>query len=262
VGRIRIYPYKQGSRSALALAGTLNGRVLRLQGSTFQPRSSDFIINWGSSAPSGVPFVPLPSGEDYICNHPASIARASNKLSAFQAMGEAGVSIPAFAASQDTVSWEGKTVVRHKLSGHSGDGIEIVDSGPLPQAPLYVQYIPKKEEYRVHVIGQSIIAIQRKARRLEVENPNWQVRNHDNGFVFVREGFTAPQSVSEQARMAIAALGLDFGAVDIIWNEQKGKAYVLEVNTAPGLEGQTIADYAEGFRRLIAGTPVDSPSEA
>jgi D-alanine-D-alanine ligase-like ATP-grasp enzyme len=41
--------------------------------------------------------------------------------------------------------------------------------------------------------------------------------------------------------------GLDFGAVDVIWNAQKEKPYVLEINTAPGLEGQTIADYAAFF---------------
>jgi glutathione synthase/RimK-type ligase-like ATP-grasp enzyme len=42
------------------------------------------------------------------------------------------------------------------------------------------------------------------------------------------------------------ALGLDFGAVDII-QDDGGNFYVLEVNTAPGLEGQTIKSYAEGF---------------
>ena len=103
----------------------------------------------------------------------------------------------------------------------------------------------------MHVVGQSIIAVQRKARNPEVDKPNWKVRNHDNGFIFVRGGFTAPDAVLEEARRAIKALGLDFGAVDIIWNDKQGKAFVLEVNTAPGLEGQTIEDYAEGFRRLF-----------
>jgi len=57
--------------------------------------------------------------------------------------------------------------------------------------------------------------------------------------------------VVEQASLAIAALGLDFGAVDIIWNNHYQLATVLEVNTAPGLEGQTITDYANYFRGLI-----------
>jgi D-alanine-D-alanine ligase-like ATP-grasp enzyme len=77
------------------------------------------------------------------------------------------------------------------------------------------------------------------------------VRNHDNGFIFVRNDVKAPSSVEEQAVRAIKALGLDFGAVDIIWNDKQQKAYVLEVNTAPGLEGSTVDDYARGFRNLI-----------
>jgi D-alanine-D-alanine ligase-like ATP-grasp enzyme len=44
---------------------------------------------------------------------------------------------------------------------------------------------------------------------------------------------------------------LDFGAIDIIYNESRDQAYVLEVNTAPGLTGQTIQSYADAFRHLV-----------
>lgn len=240
--RIRIYPYKQGSKSACFLAEGLKGRVLKLEGSSFNPREGDVIINWGSSK---CPF-------NYKLNGEIAIQRAANKLESFKCLQEALVPIPDFATSPDTVSWEGMTVVRHKLTGHSGEGIELCLPGTeLPKAPLYVQYIPKKDEYRVHVIGQSIIAVQRKARNRDVEAPNWQVRNHANGFVFVRNEVNPPELVLDVSRRAITALGLDFGAVDVIWNEKKGGAYVLEVNTAPGLEGQTITDYVEGFRSFL-----------
>jgi D-alanine-D-alanine ligase-like ATP-grasp enzyme len=45
---------------------------------------------------------------------------------------------------------------------------------------------------------------------------------------------------------AVAALGLDFGAVDII-EDKEGNFYVLEINTAPGLEGHTVTSYAKAF---------------
>ena len=51
---------------------------------------------------------------------------------------------------------------------------------------------------------------------------------------------------------AVSALGLDFGAVDII-EDADGKLYVLEVNTAPGLEGQTLTLMAEALKELIDG---------
>jgi glutathione synthase/RimK-type ligase-like ATP-grasp enzyme len=189
-----------------------------------------------------------------VLNPPAKISLAANKLLSFQALAAANVPIPAFAADRSSVSWEGTTVVRHKLTGHSGEGIEIVEPGTeLPAAPLYVEYVKKEDEYRVHIIGESITTVQRKARDKSNENPNWQVRNHANGFVFVREGVDPPACVRDAATGAIAALGLDFGAVDVIYNRKSGKAYVLEVNTAPGMEGTTIQEYADGFRALLEG---------
>lgn len=51
----------------------------------------------------------------------------------------------------------------------------------------------------------------------------------------------------EQSKLAVKACGLDFGAVDIIWNNHYQKAYVLEINTAPGLEGSSVDNYRKAF---------------
>ena len=45
MGRIRILPYRQGSKSAKALAEALGGKVLKLENSSFIPREGDLIIN-------------------------------------------------------------------------------------------------------------------------------------------------------------------------------------------------------------------------
>lgn len=245
MSRIRIYPYKQGSRSARVLADALRGRVLYREGSSFKPRMNDIIINWGSSTQ------PERLGCRYYNSHVA-VRAAGNKRDAFVALQSAGVPIPAFALRKEDVTWSGLTVCRHTLTGHSGEGIELAPSTNLPNAPLYVEYIPKQDEFRVHVVGESIIAVQRKARDRNNPNPDWKVRNHANGFIFIREGFETPQAVLDSAVSAIGALGLDFGAVDVIWNNKRGRAYVLEVNTAPGLEGRTIDDYAKAFSELSA----------
>ena len=242
--RYRVYPYKQGSRSASVLAEALGGKVLKVESSKFAPRRGDVIINWGSSQCAAE------FGQATLLNKPEAIAVAGNKLRAFSALKDANVSVPAFASRGDGVDWEGLTVCRHKLTGHSGEGIELADAASLPNAPLYVQYVPKKDEYRIHVVGESIIIRQRKARNPAVEQPNWKVRNHDNGFIFVRGDVNPPGAVEEQALAAIKALGLEFGAVDVIWNAKQERAYVLEVNCAPGLEGSSPGDYAEAFRAL------------
>lgn len=257
--RYYVYPYKQGSKSARAVANALGGRVLRVHGGAYKPRTSDVVINWGHSNPE------RDIGASRLLNQSVDISFISNKKLAFQVFEREHVPIPGFAVNKVSVYWKGDTVVRHKLTGHSGEGIEIVPAGqPLPDAPLYVEYIKKEDEYRVHVgiskidpqvqdgTGTSIIGIQRKARRLETPDNevNWQVRNHDNGFVYVRGGVNPPPAVMDAASRALVASGLDFGAVDVIYNRKEGKAYVLEINTAPGVEGTTVEDYAAFFSSL------------
>src|SRR5690606_32924060 len=83
---------------------------------------------------------------------------------------------------------------------------------------------------------------------------NFMIRNHRNGFIFQRNEITIPADVEVQATKAFEASGLDFGAVDVIWNEHEGRAYVLEINSAPGLEGTTLDNYVAAFKRTGFGS--------
>lgn len=232
------------SKSARALAKALRGKKINLRQDWNNPK--DTVINWGDGSCLVMEALNLPE----------TVRLAANKARAFHAMREAGVNyVPPFATSKAGVNWKGMTVVRHKLSGHSGEGIELVENTrDLPDAPLYVQYIKKEQEFRIHVGRKNgethIIAVQRKARDRDIPNGsvNWKIRNHDNGFIFVRQDAHPNDATLQAACDALRSLGLDFGAVDIIYNEKEGKPYVLEINTAPGLEGQTIQDYANFFR--------------
>ncbi len=260
MSRIRILPYRQGSRSAAALAQALGGRVLLLEGSRFRLRPRDVIINWGNTNP---PASLSTTHGDFMYpgfyNDPNDIRRASNKLDFFTLMREQGLQdlVPTFYTNQEDIPDDAFPIVcRTVLAGHSGDGIVIANRrNELVPARLYVQYVKKQDEYRIHLgrRGEETVVIsrQRKARREGHENPNWQVRNHSNGFVFVRSGVNPPHSVETVARRVFEATGLDFGAVDVIYNGRRDRAYVLEINTAPGLEGTTVSDYAAYFRGLI-----------
>lgn len=239
----RILPYKQGSRSSKALAEQLGGLVLRLQLSKYRQKPHHRLINWGNSNP---PF------ECRFNGNAAALLEVSNKLEFFRSF--EGAVIPEYWENSDDIPDDAFPVVCRKLlTGHSGAGIHIAASrGDLQAAPLYVRYIKKKEEYRVHCGRYSdrieVISLQRKARRLDHPNPNWEVRNHSNGFVYVRNDVNPPPCVTEAALAVFGQTGLDFGAVDVIYNAYHDRAYVLEINTAPGLEGQTVLDYANYFR--------------
>jgi len=255
---IYLYPYKTGSRSCRALAMALGARVIRRESSAFREGRGRPIINWGAS---NVPYT-------VALNPPQLVGIAGNKRMAFDSLAHANVSIPSYTSlvrpANQWLDDDQVVVARQILTGHSGAGISIINPGDdLPEAPLYVKYIPKRAEYRVHVTDfykddqhePLIIHIQQKRRRIDVpeEEVNWQVRNHDNGFIFATENVDAPQMVLDESKKAIRALGLHFGAVDVILNEGRQCAYVLEVNTAPGLEGQTITRYAEAFRGYFNG---------
>ena len=247
MAKIKVYPYKQGSASAKVLAGILGGKVLKLNGSLYKPRDGDVVVNWGAS---NVPrFKPATTLN-------ADVSTAQCKLASFHALHEAGVTIPEFRVTKKEASELAFPVVCRKvLRGHSGNGIVIANTpDELVGAPLYTQYVKKKDEYRVHVLGNDAFFIQRKARKLCHEDPNWQVRNLQGGFVFVEvTQEETPADVVAQAISTIAALKLDFGGVDVMWNEKERKAYVLEVNTACGLEDRTAERYKDAIVRHIEG---------
>jgi len=199
---------------------------------------------------------------DQVLNKPQAIGQASNKLTAFRAMKEAGVSIPEFTTDPEVArTWifeEKATVVsRYKLQGHSGDGIAVHSDYDVflrqQRAPLYVKYIKKQDEYRVHVFDGKVIDVQQKRKKREVNNDevDYQVRNHANGWVYCRDNLNYPPSILSDATSAVAALGLDFGGVDIIWNEHQQKSYVLECNTAVGLSGTTLNKYVNAIKEYI-----------
>jgi D-alanine-D-alanine ligase-like ATP-grasp enzyme len=60
-----------------------------------------------------------------------------------------------------------------------------------------------------------------------------------------------PGDVLVQAVRAMAGSGLEFGACDLIWNQKREKAYILEINCAPGLEGTTVEIYRDAIKRYF-----------
>ena len=247
-----IYPYKIGSVSVKVLKKALGAKEIKLENSRFRHRDRDVVINWGSSS---CPYASVNTAD--------AVRASSNKLHAFRILSEGG-GVPDWTENRlEAATWltEGFDVVcRTKLNGHSGEGIVIAEleealEGPIVEealvfAPLYVKYIPKKEEYRVHVFGNEAFFTQRKARKREIEEVNWKVRNYRNGFIYAHKDVELPQEAEDMAIKAVNLLGLDFGAVDLIYNEKSNRYYVLEVNTAPGLVGTTLERYVEMFKKL------------
>ena len=142
-----------------------------------------------------------------------------------------------------------KLVCRTNLTGHAGDGIVIVEDGvDIPDAPLYTEYVRSHSEWRVHVAFGKVIDVTRKIRDPEQTPRDWNVRTHANGFIFARNSGECPQAVKDEAVKAVEALALDFAGVDCLWTIYH-EPCVLEVNSAPGLEGTTLRAYTDAFQQ-------------
>lgn len=248
MSRLVIFPYRMDSISSKQLRDRL-GALRVYPDKNYRPRENDLIINWGNS---NVPNWFNNSNFDCWLNKPDTVKNASNKLTTLRILENSGIKTPQFETNpfyeQSMVRFWDKVIVRHKLTGHSGDGIEIVNRDePLPNAPLYTEYIPAISEYRVHVFDGNIIDITKKVRTNdeEFEDPTEEemmIKSHNNGWDFARGGIRFSPRLGRIAIDSVKALGLDFGAVDIIKGED-GKLYVLEVNTACGCADTTLNSY-------------------
>lgn len=101
------------------------------------------------------------------------------------------------------------------------------------------KYIPNQREYRIWVYRRQMLGCYEKtlARPAEFLASRRYGANFDNGYAFTFvPSANVPQAARETATSAVNALGLDFGAVDMLQGRD-GNFYILEVNTAPGVEG-------------------------
>lgn len=257
--RIVIVPYTMGSASAKALKQELKQLtglptlLVRKTSTKYQPRWTDYVINWGCS--KEWPWINL--------NSKVGHATCVNKLKFFQVIDEHNkqeytnsINIPEWTTDTQVASnWDTMYLARTKLDGHSGDGIIICEPNDevMPNAPLYVKYKKKRHEYRVHFFKSKasgevkVIDVTQKKKRKGAENLDTKIRNHQNGWIYAREDITEPDDLRAQALLTASVVDLDFGAVDLIWNEHENKCYVLEVNTAPGLTGTTLNMYTQAI---------------
>jgi hypothetical protein len=214
-------------------------------------KKDDVIVGWGVS--NGMKYPEnLPGNE--VLNLPLAVEWACDKLKTFKRLSAAGVETCKWTEHKDIAKqWldDGHTIVaRTELTGHEGSGIIIIEEGKeLVEAPLYTRYIFKEKEFRVHATRNKAFATHRKVKDPKRDVVSWKVRSWKNGFIFQRNNIEPNQTRDELTVKAVAALGLDFGAVDIV-EDKYGNFFVLEVNTAPGIEGQTVPLYAEAIREL------------
>lgn len=209
------------------------------------------LVNWGRSdlVVRGMPKL--------ILNKPDAVARAANKLRTFERLTLRGVqTVPWTTDRRVAQQWldnEFTVYERTVLNGHSGRGIVLShprEHSSVGHAPLYTKGVLKAHEYRVHVFRGEVLDYSKKRRRSGVET-NDCIKNLSNGWVFCRDEVALPEKVKSLALQALSALDLDFGAIDVLYRETENRAYILEINTSPGLQGTTLERYTNKFKQFL-----------
>lgn len=255
-----IWPYNTGSQSAATLAESIRTKMVRLRG-RYRPRRRHLIVNWGSTQ---LPNWWWRTAPQQVVNLPQQVELASNKLSTFTRLQQAGEdTVPFTTDPVEARRWLDAPIYGRKLNAvvcrrltraNSGRGIVLARTAEeVVPAPLYTRYKPKTTEFRVHVWGGGVLDMQEKRKVNgfdDMEDRNPYIRNHNHGWVFCREELDVPDDVVEASISAVAQLGLDFGAVDLGWHPEFGVG-IYEINTAPGIEGQTLSSYANKIRTML-----------
>lgn len=280
---LRIYPYKPGSKSAKKLKESIGGKIIKLENSRYRYRPQHKVINWGNSRRPSWMSTDIPVLNSPEAVHNAANKLVSFRILRDLEVPHVPFT-DNYEEAQAWVDLGEKVFVRHTLAGHSGEGIEIVNGGPfsteldaiasrlwelgyeylaeqvsqeiqppkLPQALLYTRAVPNNGEYRVHVFNGEVILYQKKSRRVDEdgnvltpEGEEADVRNLASNWVYRTSNLRRLERVEQLAVSAISAIGLDFGAVDII-KDENGDVFILEINSAPGLgNNDTLVAYRE-----------------
>jgi len=159
--------------------------------------------------------------------------------------------LPFTSSAEQVKQWlqDGQVVFARTLTRASeGKGIIIIDSeDTFVGAPVYTLYRKKKKEFRVHVFQGQVVAVLEKRKKKGGEKVECRIRNTANGYVFCRDNVEEPPGIRELALKASKVTNSDFKGVDIGYNEKYNELFVIEVNSAPGMEGTTIQQYIEAI---------------
>ena len=255
-----ILPYKMGSHSSRALANELGIKQI-YPDRRYRGRPNHILINWGYNTQ---PEVPTRNCKE-ILNPFSSTPYVSDKLKFFS-FDSTARKVQHTTNKLEALSYlttpsrAGRSIFcRTILNGHGGNGIVLAKTpDEIVNAPLYTMGITHHvKEYRIHIFKGEVFHIQQKRKmtsekleELGIEHTSL-IRNYANGYVFAINDIEPPSGDTlQQAKLGITDYALDFGAVDIIENEA-GFGHILEINSAPGLEGTTLNKYKEVFTNYL-----------
>lgn len=199
-----------------------------------------------------------------VLNTALAIKMASDKVLAIEAMSRDGIpTVPCFTTWPEALAAASDGIILGRTrSGMQGAGIVVYDPsevhdgkyarGPIRPHEWYTIYHEPTREVRLHVVGGEVVRIQGKYLDFpELAGENPFVRNYKTGYRYRTPRRNLHSRRREIAIEAVRALGLDFGAVDMLLFGGEADPMVLEINTAPACSPLTAESYAEAIERML-----------
>jgi hypothetical protein len=145
-----------------------------------------------------------------------------------------------------------------RLNNHVG-GNDLLN--PPARPDFWVLKEDFVKEYRIHSFAGRSIRAGRRVPREGFAKPHKWIRTYDAGWKILYDQFEATKKMRSRANQAVKLLGLTFGAVDL-GELEDGTLVVLEVNKAPGLEGNTIEAYGKAIEKFLEGEKEEKDDDA
>lgn len=213
-------------------------------------------INWG--------YVDSTNNRLIVYNDTRRIRNGFNKRKSRMHLQSNGIPVPKTftidsVTRDDMVNFNGKFICR-KDQHYAGRDLVVAESySDLFKAvsngyTYFSKFYNKSKEYRVHVAHGKVLSVQQKIPR-DISVTNNIIWNHASGaFVFeVVQWNECSIDILRPAVEAVKALGMDFGAVDILAypaDADDPVAVVCEVNTSPSLADYMSDKYSKYFNWL------------
>jgi len=212
------------------------------------PYGTDVLIRWGSRRampPCGV-----------VLNDVSAIARASDKMVTMEYLAAAGLATPRVYKTLKE-AWEnegrGHVIYGRSRTGFGGKDIELYTDHKEEarrQHDFYTAYVGSRREIRIHVVGEKVVRVQGKYLDFPEDDDGGYIRNYAHGYRFRTPRQELRPGRRTAAIKAVQALGLDFGAVDMLLTGEN-TGVILEVNTAPACSPLTARCYAGEIALLV-----------
>jgi glutathione synthase/RimK-type ligase-like ATP-grasp enzyme len=223
------YPIDNSTKGKFRVISIRNGSFVK-EYATNVPQH-DLAIRWGNRSDW--------SSVKPIYNQSDALNKASNKSRARKIMLEGSIRCPKMVTPNTILPTQYPVICRpfvHKGGAHFG---VLKDFGTfshqfnrLRGTHYFSEFIDKDSEYRVHCAHGKILGLLKKPAPDDPKQIAWNHALNADAFEVINWNAYSKE-MANLALKALASMGMDFGAVDVI--VKNGEAYVLEVNSAPSL---------------------------